>query len=67
MAGLNGRTLLVMGKGRLQDKYLDILGTDLAQSILRLLNPFKKGEDFTQLNCLVNGFEVKQGLAVCTA
>jgi AsmA family protein len=67
MAGLNGRTLLVMGKGRLQDKYLDILGTDLARSILRLLNPFNKGKDFTQLNCLVNGFEVKQGLAVCTA
>jgi hypothetical protein len=67
MAGLNGRTVLVMGKGRLQDKYLDILGADLARSILRLISPFKKGEDFTQLNCLVNGFEVKQGLAVCTA
>ena len=67
MAGLNGRTLLVMGKGRLQNKYLDILGADLAQSILRLINPFQKGEDFTPLNCLVNGFEVKNGLAVCSA
>jgi uncharacterized protein involved in outer membrane biogenesis len=67
MAGLNGRTLLVMGKGRLQDKYLDILGTDLARSILRLISPFRKGDDFTPLNCLVNGFEVKEGLAVCTA
>ncbi len=67
MAGLNGRTLLVMGKGRLQDKYLDILGTDLARSILRLISPFQKGDDFTPLNCLVNGFEVKEGLAVCTA
>jgi hypothetical protein len=67
MAGLDGRTLLVMGKGRLQEKYLDILGTDLARSILRLITPFKKGEDFTQLNCLVNGFEVKNGLAVCSA
>jgi len=67
MAGLNGRTLLVMGKGRLQNKYLDILGRDLAQSILRLISPFQKGDDFTGLNCLVNSFEVKEGLAVCTA
>jgi uncharacterized protein involved in outer membrane biogenesis len=67
MAGLNGRTLLVMGKGRLQNKYLDILGADLAKSILRLINPFQKADDYTQLNCLVNGFEVKNGLAVCSA
>ncbi len=67
MAGLNGRTRLVMGKGRLQEKYLDILGMDLARSLLRLINPFQKGGDFTPLNCLVNGFEVKEGLAVCTA
>lgn len=67
MAGLNGRTLLVMGKGRLQNKYLDLLGADLARSILRLINPFHKGEDHTQMNCLVNGFEVKSGLAVCSA
>jgi AsmA family protein len=67
MAGLNGRTRLVMGKGRLQEKYLDILGADLARSLLRLINPFQKGDDFTPLNCLVNGFEVKDGLAVCTA
>jgi AsmA family protein len=67
MAGLNGRTRLVMGKGRLEEKYLDILGADLARSLLRLINPFQKGDDFTPLNCLVNGFEVKDGLAVCTA
>jgi uncharacterized protein involved in outer membrane biogenesis len=67
MAGLNGRTRLVMGKGRLHQKYLDILGTDLARGLLRLINPFQKGEDFIPLNCLVNGFEVKGGLAVCTA
>jgi hypothetical protein len=67
MAGLNGRTLLTMGKGRLQDKYLDLLGADLARSILRLINPLQKGEDFTALNCLVVGFEAQNGLAVCTA
>jgi hypothetical protein len=67
MAGLNGRTLIVMGNGRLPDKYLELLGTDLARSLLRLINPFSKGENFTQLNCVVNGFDIQNGLAACSA
>ncbi len=67
MAGLHGRTLIVMGNGRLQEKYLELLGTDLSQSILRLINPFSKGEDFTQLNCAVVGFNIQNGLAACSA
>jgi hypothetical protein len=56
-----------MGKGRLNNKYLNLLGADMAESILRLINPSKKGEDFTPVNCLVNGFEIQNGLAVCRA
>lgn len=67
MAGLDGRTMIVMGKGRLHNQYLDLLGADLAQNILRLINPLAKGENFTQVNCLVNGFGIKNGLATCTA
>ena len=67
MGGLNGKTIIIMGKGRLHNKYLDLQGADLAKSILRLVNPFKKEEDFTQVNCFVNGFDVKNGLATCTA
>ena len=67
MAGLNGRTSAVMGQGRLQNKYLDLLGTDLAQSLLRLINPFRKEEDSTAFNCFVSGFEIKNGLATCSA
>lgn len=67
MAGLDGKTVAVLGKGRLQNKYLDLLDADLARSLLRLLNPFQKGEDFTKINCLVSGFDIKKGLAVCSA
>jgi uncharacterized protein involved in outer membrane biogenesis len=67
MGGLNGRTFVTMGKGRLNNKYLNLIGADLAESILRLINPFKKGEDFTPVNCLVNGFDIQNGLAVCKA
>ena len=67
MAGLNGRSFVVLGQGRLHNKYLDLLGSDLSESLLRLINPVKKGEDTTALNCFVNGFEIKNGLAVCSA
>jgi uncharacterized protein involved in outer membrane biogenesis len=67
MGNLNGRTFVNMGKGRLNNKYLNLIGADMAESILRLINPFKKGEDFTPVNCLVNGFDIQNGLAVCRA
>jgi hypothetical protein len=67
MAGLNGRTLAVMGKGRVENKYLDLLGGDMAQNVLRLLSPSQKGEDFTRVNCFVSGFSVKNGIAETTA
>jgi uncharacterized protein involved in outer membrane biogenesis len=67
MGGLNGKTFVTMGKGRLNNKYLNLIGADMAESILRLVNPFKKGEDFTAVNCLVNGFDIQNGLAVCKA
>ncbi len=67
MGGLNGKTFVTMGKGRLNNKYLNLIGADMAESILRLVNPFKKGEDFTPVNCLVNGFDIQNGLAVCKA
>ena len=67
MGGLNGRTFVNMGKGRLNNKYLNLIGADMAESILRLINPLKKGEDFTPVNCFVNGFDIQNGLAVCKA
>jgi hypothetical protein len=56
-----------MGKGRLNNKYLNLIGDNMAENILRLINPSKKKEDFTPVNCLVNGFEIQNGLAVCKA
>jgi uncharacterized protein involved in outer membrane biogenesis len=69
MAGLNGRAIVLLGKGRLRNKYLDLLGADLAQSILGLINPLHEGKegDFAKVNCLVSGFEIHKGIAACTA
>jgi uncharacterized protein involved in outer membrane biogenesis len=67
MGGLNGKTFVTMGKGRLNNRYLNLIGAGMAESILQLINPFKKGEDFTAVNCLVNAFDIQNGLAVCRA
>ena len=65
MAGLNGRISLVMNDGQVASEYLyllqDILGTD----VLRLINPFKKKETQTKVNCSINDINIKDGLAEC--
>jgi AsmA family protein len=67
MGGLNGKTVLVMGKGRVDNKYIDILGGDLSSSLFRLLNPFRKETQYTSINCFVSGFNIKDGVASTTA
>jgi AsmA family protein len=67
MAGLNGRTFLNLSQGRIRNKYLNLWGEDLRQGLLRLLHPVQKGDDTTPVNCLVSGFDIKSGIATCSA
>ncbi len=67
MGGLYGKTVLVMGKGRVDNKYIDILGGDLSSSLFRLLNPFRKETQYTLIHCFVSGFNIKDGVASTTA
>jgi hypothetical protein len=67
MGGLNGKTVFVMGKGRVDNKYIDILGGDLSSSLFRLLNPFHKETEYTSIHCFVGGFNIKDGVASTTA
>jgi len=67
MAGLNGRTSAVMGRAKIDNRYLDLLGADLATSALKLINPLGQDKGYTEVNCLVSRFEVKDGLARSTA
>jgi hypothetical protein len=67
MGGLNGKTALVMGKGRVNNKTIDLLGADMSSSIFRLVNPAKEDASFTAINCFVCGFSLKDGLADTTA
>jgi len=66
MDSLTGHTILVMESGRINNKYINILGADLASSVLNFLNPFKKSDDYTNINCLVSRFEIKNGIGEST-
>jgi uncharacterized protein involved in outer membrane biogenesis len=67
MAGLNGRTVLVMGQGRVDNKGIQILGGNLASGVFQLLNPSSRTANHTDINCAVSGFDIKEGMAKVTA
>ncbi|MDP6707450.1 MAG: AsmA family protein [Alphaproteobacteria bacterium] len=63
MAGLNGHTSLVVGRGRIDNQYIDLIGADLSGNPLDLLNPLAAKERYTEVNCAVGRFNVAGGLA----
>ena len=65
MAGFNGGISIVMKDGQADSKYLDLLQKILGSDVLRLINPFKKKEPQTKVNCFVNDINIKDGLAEC--
>lgn len=67
MAGLNGHTSVIMGKGRIYNKYINILGGSLSSGIFSLLNPAKEKKDYTAINCMVSRFDMKNGIAKSSA
>ncbi|MEE8575299.1 MAG: AsmA family protein, partial [Thermodesulfobacteriota bacterium] len=63
MAGLNGRTRIVMGSGKIDNKYMNFLGGGLTSNVLKLVNPLaeKEKSPVTVINCMVSGFDIKSG------
>ncbi|MFC1857931.1 AsmA family protein [Thermodesulfobacteriota bacterium] len=67
MAELNGNIRIVMNNGRINNKYINLLGGDLASGVYRLVNPLKEQTDYTEIRCFVSLFDIKDGRADCTA
>jgi uncharacterized protein involved in outer membrane biogenesis len=65
MAGLTGKITLVMENGRMNNSYIDMLGADVGSSLGKLLDSSPE-KDYTELNCFVCRFDIKQGLADST-
>jgi hypothetical protein len=63
MAGLNGDLLLVLGEGKINNKFVDFLGADLLKQVVEKVNPFRKTDPQTDLKCGVIKFTVKEGMA----
>jgi len=67
MSGLSGKTQAIMNKGRVDRRYIDLLGAGVSGNLLRLMNPLKQQTKDVQLNCFVSFFDIKNGLAKSTA
>jgi uncharacterized protein involved in outer membrane biogenesis len=65
MAGLNGEITTVMSGGRLQNKYVGygLLDANLRSTLIHVMNPFNQKEQFTEFNCIVSHWDIKNGLA----
>ncbi|RJP25090.1 MAG: AsmA family protein [Candidatus Abyssobacteria bacterium SURF_5] len=66
MAGLDGKTVMSMGGGRINNKYLSLLEGDFGSGLFRLLYSPSEGMDYTELQCFVSRFDIKNGLAKST-
>ncbi len=63
MAGLSGGLLLVLGEGKINNKFVDFLGADLFTQVVAQVNPFRTTDPQTDLKCGVVKFTVKDGMA----
>ncbi len=62
MASLNGETEVVMDDGRIANRYIDMLASDLTKQLVP-----GGGSGEAKINCVVSRFDVKQGIATSKA
>ncbi len=63
MASLDGTTSVVMGKGAIDSRYVNLIGAD----VLRTIVPWASDNKGTTVNCAVSRFLVKDGIATSQA
>lgn len=66
MGSMTGKAVFLMGKGRMHQKFVDLLGSDLSSSVFRLVNPFDKEKPYAAINCFVGAFTMNNGLVRAT-
>ncbi|MFZ5584951.1 MAG: AsmA family protein [Thermodesulfobacteriota bacterium] len=67
MASLSGKIWQVLRRGKLHQRFLAILGADLAGGLASVLGGLFGGRDYSEVNCLILGLVAKDGLAATTA
>lgn len=66
LGGSSGKAVFLMGRGNVNNRYIDELGGGLGSAVFRLLNPFEKEKPYTAINCFVGAFTITNGLARAT-
>jgi uncharacterized protein involved in outer membrane biogenesis len=67
MGTLDGKSVLTMGQGKIDNRYIDLLGGDVSSGVFKLFGLSRQEAQYTAINCLVSGFNVKDGRAETTA
>lgn len=60
---MNGNLLVKTGAGRMANDTVDLAGADVIFSALNMLNPMSEKEQFTEMECAVIKFDIKDGIA----
>ncbi|WP_275096668.1 AsmA family protein [Sedimenticola hydrogenitrophicus] len=63
MGGLNGRLLISVGEGKINNRHLDLVGGDLLNQLFRALNPLADKEPYTEMECAVVNLQFSNGVA----
>jgi len=63
MANLDGQFTLIVGSGRIDKRYIELMDPNLQTNFLQMLNPNKKKEKYVDLNCTVHHFQIDSGRA----
>jgi len=63
MGAMNGDTAVIIGEGKLDSAYLDKVGGDVFGTLRQYIDPEKKSEEYTKLNCMTAAFDLNQGVA----
>jgi hypothetical protein len=61
--GSNGRLIVVLGTAPIDNNIIDRLATDVLAEVMETLNPFRKDERRTNLQCAVFGARLEDGVA----
>jgi uncharacterized protein involved in outer membrane biogenesis len=67
MRNLNGRALFAVRGFKVDNKYVKVLGSDFITNLLQVFAPASREANTTEINCLVSGFDITNGLAEVTA
>ncbi len=63
MAGLNGQTVVNVGRGQIVNKNLNLVGADLLSEIVEKIGLLEKKSKTSTLDCLIIRFNIKNGMA----